>query len=184
MGTAAGLTGTAEHGETVLKVAMCTGMKWYVLQTEGEEVDQTVYPACSASGECGTDQFCATNCHNQAAGCARQENVCQPCDECHNGGDEVDGECPDGCGSGAEPGDDDDWGNKCDGSSGYHYGECETCCNEWHNDDPAKAECETRCSDCEARCEGFESDASDCCEWHDDDTCRLPLSFGDGDCPF
>jgi hypothetical protein len=55
------------------------------------------YLACTKDDDCDDDQFCSVSCHNDAPGCETQENVCQPCDECHVGDDAVSGKCRDGC---------------------------------------------------------------------------------------
>ena len=56
------------------------------------------YRACEDDADCGNDQFCSVSCHTDEADCETQEKVCQPCNECHHGGDAVSGKCRDGCG--------------------------------------------------------------------------------------
>ena len=96
---------------------------------------------------------------------AMRANVCQPCYECHQGDDEVDGTCP--CGPGAPR----EIGEECSFDEDCLSGQCEGVDEgNFCAANPEKTECESRCTP-----------DGDCCEWHEPD-CRRPESRGDGDC--
>merc|ERR1712232_1399045 len=51
----------------------------------------TLGAPCKKSADCDVGEFCSVECFSK--GCIQEKNVCQPCKECHEGADEVDGTC-------------------------------------------------------------------------------------------